>query len=189
MRPGWMRPSAIRRSRASLPTARRTGSKHEITTVSGVSSIITSTPVAASNARMLRPSRPMMRPFLESTHQLFLGLLRAQPRDLLEARTGILLPSGQCALAVEQLLVAALQLAVPLLVGGGVLLQRRLAAVEIQATAGEVALQPLPRLDQLFLGGEGEPLTRFLEQARALGRRHRRGPAEKPAADNVESRP
>src|SRR5216117_2550751 len=31
IRPGWMRPSAMRRSRAILPTARRTGSKHETT--------------------------------------------------------------------------------------------------------------------------------------------------------------
>src|SRR6266496_4670543 len=54
MRPGWMRPSAIRRSRARRPISRRTGSKQDTTTVSGVSSMMTSTPVAASNARMLR---------------------------------------------------------------------------------------------------------------------------------------
>src|SRR3712207_8107576 len=47
-------------------TSRRTGSKHEMTTVSGVSSMMTSTPVAASNARMLRPSRPITRPFMSS---------------------------------------------------------------------------------------------------------------------------
>ena len=35
-------------------------------TTPGVSSIITSTPVAFSNERMLRPSRPMMRPFISS---------------------------------------------------------------------------------------------------------------------------
>ena len=34
--------------------------------MSGVSSMMTSTPVASSNARMLRPSRPMMRPFISS---------------------------------------------------------------------------------------------------------------------------
>ena len=33
---------------------------------SGVSSMIRSTPVAVSSARMLRPSRPMMRPFISS---------------------------------------------------------------------------------------------------------------------------
>ena len=34
--------------------------------MSGVSSMMTSTPVACSNARMFRPSRPMMRPFISS---------------------------------------------------------------------------------------------------------------------------
>ena len=53
-------------SSASRATSRRTGSKHETTTVSGVSSMMTSTPVASSNARMFRPSRPMMRPFISS---------------------------------------------------------------------------------------------------------------------------
>ena len=33
---------------------------------SGVSSMMRSTPVAVSRARMLRPSRPMMRPFISS---------------------------------------------------------------------------------------------------------------------------
>src|SRR5207244_4467334 len=66
IRPGWMRPSVISRSRARRPTSRRTGSKHDTTTVSGVSSMMTSTPVAASNARMFRPSRPMIRPFISS---------------------------------------------------------------------------------------------------------------------------
>ena len=35
-------------------------------TTPGVSSMIRSTPVAFSKARMLRPSRPMMRPFISS---------------------------------------------------------------------------------------------------------------------------
>ena len=35
-------------------------------TASGVSSMMRSMPVAASRARMLRPSRPMMRPFMSS---------------------------------------------------------------------------------------------------------------------------
>ena len=47
-------------------TSRRTGSKADSTTASGVSSMMTSTPVACSNERMLRPSRPMMRPFISS---------------------------------------------------------------------------------------------------------------------------
>jgi len=46
--------------------ARRIGSKHETTTTPGVSSTTTSTPVAFSKARMLRPSRPMIRPFISS---------------------------------------------------------------------------------------------------------------------------
>jgi hypothetical protein len=37
-----------------------------MTTVSGVSSIMTSTPVTASNARMFLPSRPITRPFMSS---------------------------------------------------------------------------------------------------------------------------
>src|ERR671927_276224 len=51
---------------ATRPISRRTGSKHEMTTVSGVSSIMTSTPVAASNARIFLPSRPITRPFISS---------------------------------------------------------------------------------------------------------------------------
>ena len=44
---------------------RRKGSNPEMITASGVSSIIRSMPVAASMAQM-RPSRPMMRPFMAS---------------------------------------------------------------------------------------------------------------------------
>ena len=66
MRPGWMRPSPTSRSMACRATSRRTGSKQERMTASGVSSTTTSTPVAASNERMFRPSRPMMRPFMSS---------------------------------------------------------------------------------------------------------------------------
>ena len=66
MRPGWMRPSAMSLVSARRATSRRTGSKPDSTTVSGVSSMIRSTPVACSRARMLRPSRPMIRPFISS---------------------------------------------------------------------------------------------------------------------------
>ena len=66
MRVGWMRPSAMRRVSASRAISRRTGLKQEITTASGVSSMMRSTPVAASSARTLRPSRPMIRPFISS---------------------------------------------------------------------------------------------------------------------------
>ena len=61
-----MRPSWISFSRASLAISRRTLSKPVTTTTPGVSSTITSTPVAFSKARMFRPSRPMIRPFISS---------------------------------------------------------------------------------------------------------------------------
>ena len=66
MRVGWIRPSWISRERATRAISRRTGSKLVIVTTSGVSSMIRSQPVAASKARMLRPSRPMMRPLISS---------------------------------------------------------------------------------------------------------------------------
>ena len=66
IRPGWIRPSAMSFATATRATSRRTGSKPDRTTVSGVSSMIRSTPVACSSARMLRPSRPMIRPFISS---------------------------------------------------------------------------------------------------------------------------
>src|SRR5680860_957135 len=61
-----MRPSATSFSIVSRAISRRTPSKLETTTAFGVSSMITSTPVRASSARMLRPSRPMIRPFISS---------------------------------------------------------------------------------------------------------------------------
>ena len=66
MRAGWMRPSSTSFARVMRAASRRTGSKHLRTTASGVSSMMRFTPVVASNARMLRPSRPMMRPFMSS---------------------------------------------------------------------------------------------------------------------------
>ena len=66
MRAGWIRPSRISRFRATRAISRRTGSKLDRVTASGVSSIIRSTPVACSSALMLRPSRPMSRPFISS---------------------------------------------------------------------------------------------------------------------------
>ena len=66
IRVGWIRPSAINFSKAILATSRRTGSKLEMVIVSGVSSIIKSTPVIVSMALILRPSRPIIRPFISS---------------------------------------------------------------------------------------------------------------------------
>ena len=66
MRAGWIRPSCMSRSSEIRATSRRNGSKPEIRIASGVSSITRSIPVAASSARMFRPSRPMIRPFISS---------------------------------------------------------------------------------------------------------------------------
>ena len=66
MRAGWMRPSRMSFSRASRAISRRTGSKQDTVMASGVSSMIRSTPVRFSRARMFRPSRPMIRPFISS---------------------------------------------------------------------------------------------------------------------------
>ena len=53
-------------SSARRAISRRTGSKLETVIASGVSSMIRSTPVMVSRVRILRPSRPMMRPFISS---------------------------------------------------------------------------------------------------------------------------
>ena len=66
MRAGWMRPSCTSWWSERRAISRRTGSKAERVIASGVSSTTISTPVAASNARILRPSRPMMRPLTSS---------------------------------------------------------------------------------------------------------------------------
>ena len=66
MRAGWMRPSASSFSSVMRAISRRTPSNAERTTALGVSSMMRSTPVRFSIARMLRPSRPMMRPFMSS---------------------------------------------------------------------------------------------------------------------------
>src|ERR1700750_2082422 len=61
MRPSWRSFSSVMRA-----ISRRAPSKAESTTAFGVSSMMKSTPVRFSRARMLRPSRPMMRPFMSS---------------------------------------------------------------------------------------------------------------------------
>ena len=61
-----MRPSLTSSVSVIRAVSRRTGSKQDSSTDSGVSSIITLTPVTCSKARMLRPSRPMIRPFMSS---------------------------------------------------------------------------------------------------------------------------
>ena len=66
MRAGWIRPSVTSWCSARRAISRRTGSNAERTIASGVSSTTISTPVAASKARILRPSRPMIRPLISS---------------------------------------------------------------------------------------------------------------------------
>ena len=66
MRAGWMRPSCSSFSSVIRAISRRTPSKPDRITAFGVSSMMKSTPVRCSSARMLRPSRPMMRPFMSS---------------------------------------------------------------------------------------------------------------------------
>ena len=61
-----MRPSSISFVSVILATSRRIPSNDERTTAPGVSSMMMSTPVRCSSARMLRPSRPMIRPFMSS---------------------------------------------------------------------------------------------------------------------------
>ena len=61
-----MRPSSTSFVSVIFATSRRTPSNEESTTALGVSSMMKSTPVRFSSARMLRPSRPMMRPFMSS---------------------------------------------------------------------------------------------------------------------------
>ena len=61
MRPSWSSFSSVSRA-----ISRRTPSKPESSTAPGVSSMMKSIPVSVSSARMLRPSRPMMRPFSSS---------------------------------------------------------------------------------------------------------------------------
>ena len=71
MRAGWMRPSCeqlLERHAGRSRAARRRSA--DSTTALGVSSMMKSTPVRFSSARMLRPSRPMMRPFMSSLGEL-----------------------------------------------------------------------------------------------------------------------
>src|SRR2546425_439054 len=163
IRPGWMRPSVMSRSRARRPTSRRTGSKHETTTVSGVSSMMTSTPVAASKARMFRPSRPMIRPFISSEG-------RATADTVLSAvAAGALLQTAES------------------------LLHLLLVPLDVTAPARRLLLEGLARLHQLLLGREDHALSGLPEQALGLrgGRPRRRlhRSALDPPPDHVEHDP
>ena len=63
---GCILPSSISFSRAILATSLLNGSNPDITTASGVSSIIRSIPVNVSNAFMFLPSLPIILPFISS---------------------------------------------------------------------------------------------------------------------------
>src|SRR3989304_1223228 len=89
---GWMRPSRTSFSIERRAIAGRTESKLEIVTASGVSSTTTSTPDACSKARMLRPLRPMMRPFISSDGSGGTGTGAPAPPPLARARSLFLDP-------------------------------------------------------------------------------------------------
>ncbi len=177
MRAGWMRPSAKSRSRVTRATSRRTGSNPERTTASGVSSTMTSTPVAASSARMLRPSRPMIRALevvageVHDGHRRLPGLvggvaLHGRDEDLAAALVGLLAdavvggadPLGD--LGVELSLHLREQL------GASLLLGQAGDALELAADQLALALGGLAELLELLLAA-GEALLALLELADA----------------------
>ena len=147
MRPGWMRPSATSFSSASRATSRRTGSKHETTTVSGVSSMMTSTPVASSKARMFRPSRPMMRPFISS----------------FGSATAETVVSAVCSAAMRWMASATIFFA------SRSALRRALSRISRRRLAGVGLRLLLQSADQLGLGLLGGHAGHLLEPAALLG--------------------
>ena len=66
IRVGWILPSTTSFSKAILATSLLIGSNPDKTTASGVSSIIRSTPVSDSRVLILRPSLPIILPFISS---------------------------------------------------------------------------------------------------------------------------
>ena len=66
IRAGWIRPSVTSFCNERRATSRRIGSKPESKIASGLSSMMISTPVRDSRARMFLPSRPMIRPLISS---------------------------------------------------------------------------------------------------------------------------
>ena len=67
---GCILPSSINFSKASFATSLLNGSKPDITTASGVSSIIKSIPVNVSNVLIFLPSLPIILPFISSFGRL-----------------------------------------------------------------------------------------------------------------------
>ena len=70
IRAGCIRPSATNLCKLKRAISLLNGSNEDNKIASGVSSTIKSTPVAASMARMLRPSLPMICPFISSDSKL-----------------------------------------------------------------------------------------------------------------------
>src|SRR6478752_4677225 len=83
-----MRPSERSFSRVMRAISRRTPSKPDRITAFGVSSMMKSTPVRCSSARMLRPSRPMIRPFMSSAGS---QPLHDHGEDVADAAVGVAL--------------------------------------------------------------------------------------------------
>ena len=165
-----MRPSAISRSSVIRAISRRTPSKLERTTADGVSSMITSTPVSFSSARMLRPSRPMIRPFISS-----LGSSTSRVVDSLECLRGEPLHGhredvARAALGLGPGLLLDLLQAQPGLVPGLLLDLGDQQLLRLRgAEAGEpLELAPLDPLCLLeLLGLLGEVALAVLERLRA----------------------
>ena len=168
MRCGWIRPSSISISRVILPISRRTGSKQDSSTASGVSSMITLTPVTVSKARMLRPSRPMIRPLTSSAGRCTTATTVCAVWS--DATRWI----ASATIALARCLAECLRLGLdPPDHHGGVPADRFLLAGE-QLRAGGLGGQP-GNPDQLrLLGGRGRsnlllPVVQLLRPRRQLG--------------------
>ena len=110
IRVGWIRPSATSSSRVSRAISRRTGSKQLSSTVSGVSSMTTLTPVICSkdaDVASLAPDHPALHVVgrqVHDRHHRLAGLLRGEPLDRRgEHLAGVLLGLvGGCLLDVAR---------------------------------------------------------------------------------------
>ena len=118
--------------------------------MSGVSSMMTSTPVAVSKARMFRPSRPMMRPFISS----------------LGSGTAATVLSAVCSAASRWIAIAMIRRASRSALFFACSLMSRTRAGGL---APGLVLHPLQDLAPRILGGEaGDPLQLGLLLQRQL---------------------
>src|SRR3990170_983144 len=107
-----MRPSDISLSSASLQTCRRKGSKQDMIMVPGVSSTIISTPVRRSSARILRPSLPIILPFISSEGILTVVVVTSDTAEeahlcITVAKSALALLSNSCAPSFSIFLIVA----------------------------------------------------------------------------------